>query len=230
MNVYSELVKAQLENLASDPAPVAGAKGRIYHKSTTEPIKIDDGTTIHTVVTDQNINTIAAFSLPSTPIITGAGAFTQSSGNITAGTYGLNLSGVDVRATAGSSAAASIYVDSSGYPADIFGKTPKFQIKATLHVNDVAPGCNFTLGLFPTTRPATSGTSASCTFTLGTVVPSSNGAAFTTPAVDTSNYSSSDTFTIPANGHYVIGVTTSGTISAANSFVFVQAQLMLVYV
>lgn len=58
MHVYSELIEAQLENKASDPAP--GVKGKIYYKSTTEPIKVDDGTTIHKVYTDQMNSAIAS--------------------------------------------------------------------------------------------------------------------------------------------------------------------------
>lgn len=59
MHVYSELIEAQLENKASDPAP--GKKGRIYHKSPTEPMKVDDGASIHKVITD--------ITLKSNPII-----------------------------------------------------------------------------------------------------------------------------------------------------------------
>lgn len=58
MHIYSELIQAQAENLASDPTP--GKKGRLYHKDTTEPLKVDDGTTLHKVLTDQMYTAIKA--------------------------------------------------------------------------------------------------------------------------------------------------------------------------
>lgn len=59
MDIFSELKNAQLENLSTDLTPSPNAKGRIYHKSTTEPLKVDDGTTIHKVLTDQMYSSIA---------------------------------------------------------------------------------------------------------------------------------------------------------------------------
>jgi hypothetical protein len=54
MDVFSELKQAQLENLQG-AEPAAGLPGHIYYKSPLEPIRISDGTDLHTVITDQNL-------------------------------------------------------------------------------------------------------------------------------------------------------------------------------
>lgn len=59
MRVNSELLGAQLENLGSDVTPASTDKGRIYHKSASEPLKVSDGTTVHKVLTDQMYASIA---------------------------------------------------------------------------------------------------------------------------------------------------------------------------
>ena len=56
---------AQLENKASDVTPATTAKGLIYHKSATEPIKVSDGTTVHKVLTDQMSDAIKTLLYPS---------------------------------------------------------------------------------------------------------------------------------------------------------------------
>lgn len=58
MRVNSELMDAQLETKASDVTPASTAKGLIYHKSTTEPIKVSDGTNVHKVLTDRIMDVI----------------------------------------------------------------------------------------------------------------------------------------------------------------------------
>lgn len=60
MHVYSELIEAQLENKASDPTPATTKTGQIYYKSTTEPLKVNDGTQIHKVLTDKMYAELAA--------------------------------------------------------------------------------------------------------------------------------------------------------------------------
>ncbi len=60
MRINSELLDAQLENKASDVTPATTAKGLVYYKSTTEPLKVSDGTTVHKVYTDQMKPTIAS--------------------------------------------------------------------------------------------------------------------------------------------------------------------------
>lgn len=76
MNVYSELIKAQAENLSTDPA--AGIKGRIYHKSTAEPLKVDDGTTLHKVLTDQNYTALISSNHEISAAVGGTGFQTSS--------------------------------------------------------------------------------------------------------------------------------------------------------
>lgn len=60
MNVFSELVEAQVEVRSSDATPGANKKGHIYQISSTEPLKVSDGTQIHAVITDKT----AATKLP----------------------------------------------------------------------------------------------------------------------------------------------------------------------
>ncbi len=83
MRVNSELLDAQLENKASDVTPSSTAKGLIYYKSTTEPIKVSDGTTVHKVLTDQmgpSIGTIVRANIPANyGISTSSGAFSTTS-------------------------------------------------------------------------------------------------------------------------------------------------------
>lgn len=108
----------------------------------------------------------------------------------------------------------TIYIDSADYPT-VNGVTPKLRIRAQLYVNDVAPTGNFTFGLYPITRPATSGGAGLVIYTLGTVVASST-VLFTAPAADSSNNGASADFALPANGHYVIGVVTTATVAASS--------------
>lgn len=56
MIVKSQLVEAQVENLAADPS--AAKKGRIYHNTVDGLTKVDDGTNIRTIVTTDNTQTL----------------------------------------------------------------------------------------------------------------------------------------------------------------------------
>lgn len=155
----------------------------------------------------------------------------QSEGSIiagqTAGTYGIPYGGNALVV----SGAGSVYplgviqIATADYPT-ITGVASKLRIRAQLFTNDVAPTGNFTFGLYPITRPATSGGTGVCIFTLGTVVSGSNGASFTTPAADLLGSAVGADFAIPADGPYVIGVVTTGTI-ATNAHVHLCAQLQL---
>lgn len=53
MRINSELLGAQLENLSGDLTPATTDKGRIGFRSTTTPIQVSDGATVHRVLTDQ---------------------------------------------------------------------------------------------------------------------------------------------------------------------------------
>lgn len=118
-----------------------------------------------------------------------------------------------------------IYLAAADYPT-IDTKTTKLRIRAMLHTNDTAPTGNYTFGLYPVTRPGTSGAVSNCIFDAGTVVAGSNGAAFTTPAADQSLTAVSSDFDFPADGFYVLAVLTTET-TATNSHLHLQAQLQM---
>lgn len=97
----------------------------------------------------------------------------------------------------------------------INGITTKLRIKGAVHCNDVAPTGNFTFGLHPITRPATSGGTGLVIYTVGTVVSGSNGAVVTTPAADTSTNAIGSDFAIPADGLYALVCVTTATIATS---------------
>jgi hypothetical protein len=68
----------------------------------------------------------------------------------------------------------TIYLAAADYPT-VDGLVAKLRIRAQLYTNDVAPTGNYTFGLYPITRPATSGGAGVGIYTLGTVVPGSTG-------------------------------------------------------
>jgi hypothetical protein len=122
----------------------------------------------------------------------------------------------------------SIYIAAADYPA-IGTLNPKLRIRVQIHCNDVAPGVTFTVALHPITRPATSGGAGLCIYTIGAAVASS-GIAIATPAADSSNTAvGAADIALPADGHYVIGVTTSGGALAASSHVHISAILQMRY-
>lgn len=118
----------------------------------------------------------------------------------------------------------SIYLDDADYPT-LNGTAPKLRVRGQLYVNDVAPTGNFTFGLHPITRPATSGGAGLVIYTIGAAVASSTF-TITTPAADSSNNGVSSDFAIPADGHYVLGVVTTATV-AASSHLHLSASLQL---
>jgi len=144
-----------------------------------------------------------------------------------AGTYALVANG-DGCVLSGDSTATpiqTIYVDSADYP-PINGTSTKLRIRVQLYTNDTAPTGNYTFGLYPVTRPATSGGSGVNVYDLGTVVTGSDGATFTAPAADGLLNAVGADFALPANGHYVIGVVTTAP-PAANSNIQITAYLQM---
>lgn len=119
----------------------------------------------------------------------------------------------------------TIRIVAADYPT-VNGLATKLRIRAQLYTNDTAPTGNFTFGLYPITRPATSGGAGLCIFTLGTVVVGSNGATFTAPAADLLGGAEGADFALPADGHYVIGVVTTATVAVA-AHIHMSAQLQL---
>jgi hypothetical protein len=115
-----------------------------------------------------------------------------------------------------------LYIDPGDYPS-VNGLTTKLRLRIGLAVNDVAPTGNYTFGLYPVTRPATSGAAGLCTYTMGTVVAGST-VAINTPAADSNNNVVSADFAIPAAGFYVMGFVSSAAV-AASSHIHIGAVL-----
>lgn len=116
---------------------------------------------------------------------------------------------------------SGVYIDTDDFPT-IAGVAPKIQVRAQLYTNDVAPGSTFVLGLYPVTRPATSGGAGLLIYTPGTIVTGS-AITFTTPAADAMAALSVE-FALPPTGHYAIGFTSSAAI-ATNAHVHMQYQM-----
>ena len=141
-----------------------------------------------------------------------------------AGTYGLgNGEAAAVSGTGTLFPLAQIYLRSTDFPTIDSVAPSLLRLSAELNVNDVAPTGNFTFGLYPVTRPATSGGAGLDIYTLGTVVTGST-IAFTAPAADSANQGVSSAFAVPADGYYVIGVVTTATV-AASSHLHLNARL-----
>lgn len=117
-----------------------------------------------------------------------------------------------------------VYLDSADYPS-VGGLTPKLRLRVAVSVNDVAPTGNYTFGLYPVTRPATSGGAGLNIYTLGTVVTGSTS-TLTAPAADSINNVAGSDFALPANGFYVIGMVSTATV-AASSHMHMSALLQL---
>ena len=140
-----------------------------------------------------------------------------------AGTYGLGYGTPFVASGAGALyPLAMVYIDDADYPS-VRDEPAKLRVRAQLCVNDVAPTGTFTVGLYPVTRPATSGGAGVSIMTLGAVVAGST-VVFTAPAADAILSGVGADFNIPANGFYVIGVVTTATI-AVSSLVQINSQL-----
>jgi hypothetical protein len=122
---------------------------------------------------------------------------------------------------------ASIYIDPADYPA-VGSLACKLRIKAVLSVNDVAPTGDYTFGLHPVTRPATSGGNNQNIFTVGAAVAGST-VAVSAPAADSQNSLVGADFAVPSAGFYAICVVTTAT-SAASSHVSTSAHLQYHYV
>lgn len=139
---------------------------------------------------------------------------------ITAGGDGCVLSGADTAIPL-----QSIYIDSADFPT-VNGATSKLRIRVQLYTNDTAPTGNYTFGLYPITRPGTSGGSGVNVYTIGTVVSGSDGATFTAPAAGGLLNAVGSDFALPSNGHYVIGVVITDA-PVANSNIQITASLQM---
>ena len=115
---------------------------------------------------------------------------------------------------------------STDYPT-INGVTPKFRLRATIGVNNIAPVSNISFGLFPLTTPAGSGGVTVKSWTIGTEVVGST-ITQNTPAADTQYQLVSATFGLPSDGLYAICITNSAQ-TAANSYLTNSATLEVFY-
>jgi hypothetical protein len=170
----------------------------------------------------QDKTRLDAMATPYRTLLDSSGSHTAAK---VAGTYGLGQG--DPIAVSGTGILYPlniIWLDPNDYPA-VGSLTAKLRLLTSLFCNDVAPTGNFTFGLYPVTRPATSGGAGLAIYTLGTVVPSST-ALYTTPAADSAGHVASADFAVPAAGFYCIGVVTTGTI-AASAHVHLSAALQL---
>lgn len=109
----------------------------------------------------------------------------------------------------------AIYIASADFPT-VNGLAPKLRVRAQVFVNDVAPTGNFTFGLHPVTRPATSGGAGLVIYTIGAAASGSATTTLTTPAADSSNVVVGSDFSLPSDGHYVLAVVTTATVAASS--------------
>lgn len=119
-----------------------------------------------------------------------------------------------------------MYLDTVDFPT-VGALTPKLRLRVTTAVNDVAPTGNYVYGLYPVTRPATSGGAGLNIYTMGTVVTGST-VTVTAPAADSITNSVGTDFAFPAAGHYVIGMASSAAV-AASSHLNMSAILQMKY-
>lgn len=118
----------------------------------------------------------------------------------------------------------TIKIAAADYPT-LNGVAAKLRIRAELYTNDVAPTGNFTIGLHPITRPATSGGAGLLIYTIGAAVSGST-VTFTTPAADGLLDQAGSDFALPADGHYILGVVTTATV-ATSAHVHISASLQM---
>jgi len=142
-----------------------------------------------------------------------------------AGTYTFGAGDPLVLAASGSlTPISTVYLDPADYPT-INSVATIARLRVQLYTNDVAPTGNFTIGLYPITRPAASGTAGQCRYTLGTVISGST-VLFTAPAADGLLTGVSTSFALPAAGHYAIAVVTTANV-AANAHLHMCATLAM---
>ena len=142
-----------------------------------------------------------------------------------AGTYGLGQGQpAAISGTGTLYALNTLYLDPNDYPSATTLAT-KLRIRVALMVNDVAPTGNYTFGLHPITRPATSGGAGLCIYTIGAAVAGST-VAVNTPAADSANNAVGSDFAIPAAGFYALGFVSTATV-ATSSHLHISAALQL---
>lgn len=146
-----------------------------------------------------------------------------STAALAAGTYWITR-GAGTLTASGSGVAASgaggvFHLTASRFA--VTGKTTKLYVDATVLTNPTAPAMTHTVGLYPVTFSAAGNNQI--TPTLGTVVSGST-AAIASPSASAATNAASGDFTLPSDGAYILGVTTSGTL-ASNAAVQIVANL-----
>ena len=143
-----------------------------------------------------------------------------------AGTYGIPQGNpLAVSGTGTLYALNTIYIDSNDYPT-IDGKVSKLRVRCIIVCNDVAPFTGtFVCGLHPVTRPATSGGTGLCIYTIGTAVTGSTVTGTNLTADSINNLVGSD-FALPTNGFYTLAIVTNATM-ATSSHVHISASLQI---
>jgi len=118
-----------------------------------------------------------------------------------------------------------IRIDAADFPT-VLGLTPRLSIRMNVAVNDVAPTGNYTFGLHPVTRPATSGAAGLNIYTIGAAVGST--VTLTAPAADSHTALATADFAVPADGFYVVGMVSTATV-ATSSHMHMSGRLLLRY-
>jgi hypothetical protein len=102
---------------------------------------------------------------------------------------------------------------------------PSFRVRANVFTNDTAPGVTYVFGLYPVTRPLSSGGSGLTIYTFGTVVANST-ATFAILGADTLNTQTSNAATLIDGATYAVGLTINGTLPL-NCHVHVTAEVVM---
>lgn len=103
---------------------------------------------------------------------------------------------------------------------EVGSKTQKLRLRAQASVNATKPTIKFTFGLYPIT---VAGGANVLTVTMGSVVASST-VEINEPAASTVTQAVNSDLTIPSDGAYVLGVVTSGTLTASSAL-YLSAQV-----
>lgn len=130
--------------------------------------------------------------------------------------------------TSGSASSSNLvhafYIAAADY--SITGRTPKMQVRAFALPNGTAPATTITVGLYEVTACGGAGFTQSITF--GSPV-SGTTVAFVSPAANSQNIGVSTPFSVPSDGYYILGATSTGTV-AANSVTALSATLQVYWV
>ena len=139
------------------------------------------------------------------------------------GTYWFGMQDSAASSSGGSSRYSPVIIP--WYTADhptLNGAVATLRVDAICCVNATAPTATFTVGLYPVTKGA--GAAGLSIWSLGSVVSGST-VAFTTPSASSITRAVSSAITIPSDGMYVLGVTTTSATIATSSLVNITAYL-----